>query len=40
MMELVVITGAISRAELESNHRHQQTTPLAGREGTSSATPQ
>jgi len=25
MMELVVVTGAISRAKLESNHHHQQT---------------
>jgi len=25
MMELVVTTGAISRAKLQSNHHHQQT---------------
>ena len=25
MMEVVVITGAISRAKLQSNHHHQQT---------------
>ena len=25
MMELVVTTGAIGRAELQSNHHHQQT---------------
>jgi len=27
MMEAVVTTGAISRAKLQSNHHHQQTTP-------------